>query len=288
MLISQTCTPPIDQEYYRYYHLIQYYTNTLHNKTQSTEDIQQSIPLLKLWYQELTYKTLGNVVVSPREKYIIDKTLNQTLDKMLKQVKSNDSHFNTHLRYNIYMKFTEKLCKADIRPELRRLFKSTTKNIHDVTKHTINTMKTISAVTQNHKVSLLLAFYGVTRRTSHTNQYPSTPISYELKKIYRNTIQAEPIHVQSAIKLFPKHHIVHTIHNKIRTASTKANTEYNRIYKFTLYQYPWYSIINKIRQIIISLTVIPRLQQEMNTLKYLRSSFAKSIAYGDTIFFLNS
>ncbi|QLK52835.1 hypothetical protein [Ehrlichia ruminantium] len=282
ILISQTCKPPIDQEYSRYYHLIQHYTHVLYNKIQSTENIEQSVSLLRLWYQDLIYQVIGNRVLFPNEQYIIDKILNNTLDKMLIQAKPNNKLSHTCLKRDIYMKLTEKLCKADIRPELKKLFKNTIKNTYDITHHTINTMKIISTVTQNHDISLLLAFYGVSKRTNNTTVYPSTPMSYELKKIYGDIMQADPIDTQSALKLFPDKHTAHTIHKKLKTASTKVNLEYNKVYKFILYQYPWYSIINKIKQIIITITVIPKLREEMHILKRLRSTFIKSIAYGDT------
>ncbi|GAT75688.1 hypothetical protein EHRUM4_09150, partial [Ehrlichia ruminantium] len=48
ILISQICKSPIDKEYSRYYHLIQHYTHVLYNKIQSTENIEQSVSLLRL------------------------------------------------------------------------------------------------------------------------------------------------------------------------------------------------------------------------------------------------
>ncbi|QGR02834.1 hypothetical protein EDL79_04325 [Ehrlichia ruminantium] len=283
-LLSQTCKPFTDQEYYRYYFLIQHYTNALYEKIQSTENIKQSLTLLKLWYQELIYNTLRDIPLFPKENYIIDKILDQTLDKMFTRARLDNQYIN-QLKHNIYTKFIKKLHSTNIRQEIKIRFNNTAKNMHSITNHTINTMKTIGAVIQNDNISLLLAFHGVIKKSIYITQYPNTPISTELKKIYRDIMQAEPINTQSVLKLFATQHIVHTIYDKIKTTSIKVNIEYNQVYKFTLYQYPWYSIINRIKQIIITLTVIPRLQQELTTLKHLRSTFTKSIAYGDTVFF---
>ena len=273
VIIPQICdVPTINNESYRYYNIIQFYNNQAY-KIQD----KKAIPLLKLWFKELIYKISDRIIISPKDQKIIDIILNKLFNK-LKNINPSQQIKNT-----LFNKFRKTILRSDVNLELKRLFQSHTVNTLNLIRHTREIIREITSAMNNSDATLLIACHGITKM--HSKDYPNVPISQKIRYLYQYIMKIPPINLKTSLNLFPKQHIVFSIQSKLLHTRTELKNYQNRIEKFLIYQYPWYSIINKINQIIYTYIIQPRIMKKIEILKQIEYAFTESVAYGDTVFF---
>ncbi|AHX04528.1 hypothetical protein [Ehrlichia japonica] len=274
VIVPQICdVPTINNENYRYYSIIQSYTNQAHTNIQ---DKKASL-LLKLWLKELIYKISDRIIISPEDQKIIDIILNKLFNKL------KNIHPNQQIKNTLFNKFRKIILKSDVNPELKKLFQSQAVNTLNLIRYTREITSEITSAMNNPDATLLVACHGITKM--HSKDSPNAPISQKIRYLYQHIMKIPPINLKTALNLFPRQHIVFSIQSKFLHTRIKLKDYQNRIEKFLRYRYPWYSIINKINQIIHTYIIKPRIMKKIEILKQIEYAFTESVAYGDTVFF---
>ncbi|KJV65651.1 MULTISPECIES: hypothetical protein [Ehrlichia] len=274
VIVSQICDVTItDNETYRYYSIIQSYTNKAYTKIQD----KKVKLLLKLWFKELIHKISGRIIIFPEDQKIIDRMLNKLFNK-LKNITPNQQ-----IKHTLFNKFREIILKSDVNLELKEFFQSHAVNILNLTTYTSEITSEITSAMNNPDATLLVACHGITKM--HSKDYTNIPISQKISYLYQHIMKIPPINLKTALNLFPKQHIVFSIQNKLLYRRIELKNHQNKTEKFLRHQYPWYSLTNKINQIIHTYIIKPRIMKKIEILKRIEYAFTESVAYGDTVFF---
>ena len=281
ILISQTHNVSDYDKNYHYYYSISMHDEAVYNTIQNTQkkNIQY---LLKLWLKELTYKILDEPQISPEDKKIIDRQI----DEAVKNKKKKHELSIENIKNYVFQEFVTNISKSNLDKTLKSQIQKISDNMllyfNKYHNEVINEI--VSGIHDPDAISLL-ACHGIL-----INNVPpaNRPISEEIKQVYINTMRMNPadIHPQNIFNKLPERHIARTIWEIIDSANTKLTKKQNNIEKFSVAKYPWYSIINNIKKMINnSIFVKQRLEKERLYLNKIRSHFTESIKYGDTALF---
>ncbi|ABD44912.1 hypothetical protein ECHHL_0169 [Ehrlichia chaffeensis str. Heartland] len=279
VIVPEVCdVPTADNENYRYHSIIQFYTNTSHKTIQ---DKKKARLLLKLWFKELINKISDRVIIFPEDQKIIDKALNKLFSNF------KNISITQQTKDTLFKTFRKIILKSDINPELKEFFRSYALDMSSLTMYTREIIKEITSeitsAMNNPDATLLIACHGITG--PYSNNYPNIPISQQIRYLYQHIMKIPPINPKTALNLFPKQHIVFSIQNKLINTRIKLKDHQNKTEKLLRHPYPWYSIINKLKQIIHIYIVKPRITKKTEIIKQIENAFTESIAYGDTTLF---
>ncbi|CEI84928.1 hypothetical protein DRF75_04815 [Ehrlichia minasensis] len=268
--------PSTDNENYRYYHIIQHYTNEAYKNIQNKE---QTKLLLKLWFKALIHKVSHGITIFPEDQKIIDKTL----DKLFSKFRKINQYPTQQIKDKLYNKFRRTISKSNINLELKEFFQSYTTDISNLTKYKVEIINEIILSINTQDVTSLGTCHGITN--GYSKNYLNIPISQKIKYLYQDIMKTAPIDLKHALELFPKKHIVFSIQYQLTKLHVILKDYRNRTEKFSTAKYPWYSIINNIKKVIYTYIVQPKLEKKTHILTQITSAFKESVAYGDTVFF---
>ena len=268
--------PSTDNENYRYYHIIQHYTNEAYKNIQNKE---QAKLLLKLWFKALIHKVSYGITIFPEDQKIIDKTL----DKLFNKFRKINLYPTQQIKDKLYNKFRRIISKSNINLELKEFFQSYATDTSNLIKYKVEIINEIIASINTQDATLLVTCHGITK--GYSKNYLNIPISQKIKYVYQDIMETEPIDLKHALKLFPKKHFVFSIQYQLTKLHVTLKDYQNRKEKFSTAKYPWYSIINNIKKVIYTYIIQPKLTKKAHILTQIISAFKESIAYGDTVFF---
>ena len=284
ILISQIHNvPKHDNENYHYHYAIMLHDEEIYKQIRDTQK-KNIRALLKLWIKSLTYKIFIGTDISPEDKRTIEQKIHETIEnnKLLLSGYPNDN-----MKDILFQEFVKNILKSKLTERLKLTIKQTLNNANSFNRCKKELMDDIALMTHDPDGIAFLACHGIT--VSNTTNLTNTPISKEIKRLYKDIMGVNPDTSKRIFDTLPSEHTAKMIWDTIKTAHRKLKSREDSIERFVTGTYPWYSIINNIKKMINnSLFGKPRLEKERFYLNKIRNAFKKVYATETLHSFLKS